>query len=978
MNVLVNYQVKMCSLVLFFLSLSGSAQTFDINYNSPTTLGTITDPLIDEASGLAASYNTENAFWLHNDSGDGPNLWLIDKSGAVLTHGIVKNKNGSNASSRDWEDISSFVMNGTSYLIIGNFGDNPINKSEYYLYIIEEPEYDPQSTSNNSYEILKTITYQYENGSQNCESIGVDVENEKIILVSKSSVGGNKIAYEIPLSITSEDITTTAKIIGQFPMDGTTAMDISNDGQHAIVLTYTDAYEFTRYDGTSWEDAFGIAPRKITMPQRNGGEAIAYGVNGIDLYLVREGKSSPVWELKGNIETGTLFQVDMAEKNDIYNKQVWVNIQGQGQPILMTDTDEDGIYACKVDLAVDKNYQYSFSYQNGTDATNDIIYESTGATCINDDGNREVFVSKQNLLLRKVLFSNCEERPNYYIIDECESLTGWNTNGLSLKNTDQKQGLSCIEFKGSSNVEFEKILTTPTHANGTEEGTVLEFWYYVSDPSLFEDSNQVEITSSGTSDVDEYSWSLDKANLVSGWNFLQLSTKDANKRGNPDLTAINYFRLYRSKTSEVTTRIDDIQLIGENNSFASDASLSLLTIEAGTLDPSFSPGILEYSVELPFGFNTIPSVTATANQDGKATVTITEAETMDETTTVVVTAEDGVTQRTYTISFYAALGKYLDECEVKDGWNPSILAINTVDQKQGEGCLEFSGTDDVEFVKNFTEAFDSNGSESNVKLSFWYYVSNVTALEDKNQVEISSSGQADVDEYSWSLDKNNLKVGWNYIELETSLAAKRGTPDLSAINFFRLYRGKTTNITTRIDAINLYGGIALSTDNSLSSLTVDNGTLSPTFSAEELNYTVILPSGTSDIPQVSATATDQNSSVQITQAATLDDLASVTVSAEDGSVRTYRISFEIGDPTSIDDKDMSIQIFPNPVTDLLSIQSNTVIQSILVLNVNGYLKYSQEIYDQAIQINTDQWEKGLYCLKVTLQNGQTIVRKIIK
>ena len=147
----------MSSLIVVIYGFTGNSQTYDINYKTGIEVGTITEATLNEASGIAASNKTQNAFWVHNDSGDGPNIYLINKEGNLLTQGAV-----TNASSRDWEDIASFVMNGTSYLMIANVGDNPKNKSSYLLYIIEEPNYDPQNTNGNSYPIIKTISFQYE------------------------------------------------------------------------------------------------------------------------------------------------------------------------------------------------------------------------------------------------------------------------------------------------------------------------------------------------------------------------------------------------------------------------------------------------------------------------------------------------------------------------------------------------------------------------------------------------------------------------------------------------------------------------------------------------------------------------------------------------------------------------------------------------------------------------------------------------
>lgn len=154
-------------------------------------------------------------------------------------------------------------------------------------------------------------------------------------------------------------------------------------------------------------------------------------------------------------------------------------------------------------------------------------------------------------------------------------------------------------------------------------------------------------------------------------------------------------------------------------------------------------------------------------------------------------------------------GNYLDDCDAKTNWNPSTLVLNDKDQMQGLNCLEFTGTGTPEFLKVFSPAYNTVGSDAT--LQFWYYVSDVTKLTTDNQVEIGSSGKADNNEYSWTL--TDLVNGWNLIQLNTADAAKTGgTPNLGAINWFRIYGQKTGSVTTRLDAIQLLGN-SLSTDN---------------------------------------------------------------------------------------------------------------------------------------------------------------------
>lgn len=149
--------------------------------------------------------------------------------------------------------------------------------------------------------------------------------------------------------------------------------------------------------------------------------------------------------------------------------------------------------------------------------------------------------------------------PGVYL-DACDELTDWkSSSGLSRNTQDQKQGTACIEFSAASTDEFKKSFSTPYNSRGAIESTELKFWYYVSDVSLLESNNQVEIGSAGRPDQDEFNWNL--SGLQNGWNLVVLKTSEAGVLGNPDLSAINWFRIYRKKTGNVVTRLDGIQLI---------------------------------------------------------------------------------------------------------------------------------------------------------------------------------------------------------------------------------------------------------------------------------------------------------------------------------------------------------------------------------------------------------------------------------
>ena len=89
---------------------------------------------VSEASGLAVSPTNPEFLWLINDSGSPALLHLCDTMGKE--RGIVSIKGARNI---DWEDISSFTLDGKNYLLIADTGDNGSKRKSCTLYVLEEP-----------------------------------------------------------------------------------------------------------------------------------------------------------------------------------------------------------------------------------------------------------------------------------------------------------------------------------------------------------------------------------------------------------------------------------------------------------------------------------------------------------------------------------------------------------------------------------------------------------------------------------------------------------------------------------------------------------------------------------------------------------------------------------------------------------------------------------------------------------------------
>jgi len=109
-----------------------------------------------------------------------------------------------------------------------------------------------------------------------------------------------------------------------------------------------------------------------------------------------------------------------------------------------------------------------------------------------------------------------------------------------------------------------------------------------------------------------------------------------------------------SSSATVTMPSADVNLVANFTLIilSTDATLSDLKVSGNTIT-NFSPSELSYNVELESGTTIVPTIIATAN-DINANFLITDATALPGTTTVTVTAEDGITIQTYSVNFTIA------------------------------------------------------------------------------------------------------------------------------------------------------------------------------------------------------------------------------------------------------------------------------------------------------------------------------------
>jgi hypothetical protein len=257
--------------------------------------GRIENDKIREASGLARSQREDGVLWTMNDSGK-PLLYAIGRDGKHL--GKVELKKSDN---RDWEDLASFVLDGKPYLLVADIGDNNARYKKRTLYVAREPRTDENKTK-----VDWEVDFEYPNGPRDAESAAVDIENERVLILSKRDIP--PALYEVPLRTDDKKVMATwLGTVDSLPRPSRrdvefaprtkdwhwqpVGMDISQDNRAAVILTYRAVYYYLRRPGQDWFDALNAQPIRIGLGNFRDAEAVAFGNDARTVYVTGEGRN---------------------------------------------------------------------------------------------------------------------------------------------------------------------------------------------------------------------------------------------------------------------------------------------------------------------------------------------------------------------------------------------------------------------------------------------------------------------------------------------------------------------------------------------------------------------------------------------------------------------------------------------------------------------------------------------------------------
>ena len=247
----------------------------------PIKLGKIKSSSIAEVSGITPYGFKNGYFWVHNDSGDGPYIYLIDSVASLKMKVKVKGFNPV-----DIEDIARFKLNGFSYLLLADIGNNLRKRDTLSLYIIEEPNVEKMKEKGNiSVNLFHEIKITYADKRRDAEAVFVDPLNQQIYIVSKRDFKST--VFCLPIDLKNSNVQVLKPMI-TLPFTFATAADISPDGKYIVVKNLTKVYLWERENKKTVIEAFNTIPKEIPYIIEPQGEAVCFDLNNKYLYTISE------------------------------------------------------------------------------------------------------------------------------------------------------------------------------------------------------------------------------------------------------------------------------------------------------------------------------------------------------------------------------------------------------------------------------------------------------------------------------------------------------------------------------------------------------------------------------------------------------------------------------------------------------------------------------------------------------------------
>lgn len=267
-------------------------------FGSARVSGNVSSGILTEVSGMVASRSQDGILWVHNDSGDGPRVYALNRYGVLIAGYDL------NVPAWDWEDIAigPGPAQGTNYIYVGDIGDNEQRSNVALVHRFPEPTVPEPSAQPPLIRArnVETLSVSYPNNmAHNAEAMLVDPVSGDLYIITKGSSGPSLIFRAQAPLIANRELPLTA--VGSLTFRGeVTAATISPDGGAIVVRTYETGYFWARPLSRRVEQVLGPAACVVRLANEMQGESITFSADGRDLFSLSEGMGQSIYYYQRN------------------------------------------------------------------------------------------------------------------------------------------------------------------------------------------------------------------------------------------------------------------------------------------------------------------------------------------------------------------------------------------------------------------------------------------------------------------------------------------------------------------------------------------------------------------------------------------------------------------------------------------------------------------------------------------------------
>ncbi|MEO5678233.1 MAG: hypothetical protein ABIS47_01040 [Acidimicrobiales bacterium] len=255
----------------------------------------LADSRITESSGVASASWSDDVVFTHNDSGDEARIFAVDTR-TCATRSTFRVTGAVNV---DWEDLArGAAPDGTPVLWVGDIGDNRARRPAVVVYEVGEPG--PGAPGPLAIRSRWALTYP--DGAHDAETILVDPETGRPVIVTKDLAGGTSVAYRLPTG-GSGVLEPLARLnVRGLPGGGLanlagaiTAGATSPDRRTLVLRSYLAGWRWTATPGEPLAATLARPPEPLDLPVGRQAEALAFTSDGRGLWATSEGARSPLY-----------------------------------------------------------------------------------------------------------------------------------------------------------------------------------------------------------------------------------------------------------------------------------------------------------------------------------------------------------------------------------------------------------------------------------------------------------------------------------------------------------------------------------------------------------------------------------------------------------------------------------------------------------------------------------------------------------